>query len=528
MDLSFTRQNVRISEPVFDDTAEHPVECEILLPDYCPDIARILKTESGAQIDSKSIEGEKMTVDGSFYVKIIYIPENSSNVRCFTNQTPFTHSFILKQAEEGPTYEEVKPKVQFSNCRPIGPRRVHVRASVAVSAKVWKVAEESFITDCENDGVELLKKPVKACSLVGEGEKQFKVDEEFEIGYGKPPAASIIKTDAVVRVQDCKIISNKIIAKAEVVLKTLYSCEDDNGGLETMENSVPLSQVIDIDGIDENCVCDVHFTPGEIQAETAANGDAENRIVAYEFTVTAEARAYREQEFFVVGDAFSTTNEMNLQKKQVNFENIAGIAKYSEMLKFSLDALNAEVSKISDCKANPVTSNVAFSGSTMTVEGSMEISIIGADMQGSPISVDKSMPFSIKEEIQNASGQLRCDPEIQVVSVDCSVAGPDRIDLRVECSLNAAVFGVTSESIIEDMQIDDTKEKEHGKMKTLTLYFADQGESVWDIAKRYNTSVNAIMNENKLENDKLETRSILLIPKTRTKASLTSTPKSKE
>lgn len=521
MDLSLTRENVRLSEPVFDDSAEHPIECEILLPDYCPDIARILKTESSAQIDSKSIEGEKLTVDGSFYVKIIYIPENSSNVRCFTNSTPFSHSFLFKQAEEAKMYARAKPKVLFSNCRPIGPRRAHVRASVSVSAKVWRAAEGSFITDCENPGVELRKKPVKACSLIGDGEKQFKVDEEFEIGAGKPAAASVVKTDATVNVADCKVISNKIIAKGEVILKTLYASDDENGGLESMENTIPISQVIDIDGADENCVCDVHFSAGEIEAETAANGDGENRIVAYEFTVTAEARAYREQEFFIVSDAFCTTHDIELKKKQVSFENIAGMQKYSETLKFTLDSLNAEIAKISDCKANPVPSNVSFNGNTMTIEGSMEISLIGADMQGSPVSVEKSVPFSVKEEIPDAGGELKCDPEINVVSADCSVAGPDRIDVRVDCRVEASVFGVSSDNVIEDMQVDDTKEKEQAKSKTLTLYFADQGESVWDIAKRYNTSVNAVMSENKLENDDLDSRRILLIPKTRNKTAMT-------
>ena len=57
MDVSLTRDSIRVNEPLFDGSAEHPVDCEIILPDYCPDIARVLKTEAAVNIDSRTLEG---------------------------------------------------------------------------------------------------------------------------------------------------------------------------------------------------------------------------------------------------------------------------------------------------------------------------------------------------------------------------------------------------------------------------------------------------------------------------------------
>jgi hypothetical protein len=42
MELSITRQPVAINETVLDTSVEQSVECDVLLPDYCPDILRIL------------------------------------------------------------------------------------------------------------------------------------------------------------------------------------------------------------------------------------------------------------------------------------------------------------------------------------------------------------------------------------------------------------------------------------------------------------------------------------------------------
>ena len=72
MDLSVTRENVRVSETLLDTVSDHPVDCDIILPDYCPDIARILKTEGCASIDQKvleSISQKTRTLSGALRTK---------------------------------------------------------------------------------------------------------------------------------------------------------------------------------------------------------------------------------------------------------------------------------------------------------------------------------------------------------------------------------------------------------------------------------------------------------------------------
>ena len=46
------------------------------------------------------------------------------------------------------------------------------------------------------------------------------------------------------------------------------------------------------------------------------------------------------------------------------------------------------------------------------------------------------------------------------------------------------------------------------------IYFAEAGERIWDIAKRYGTDHKAIIESNSLESGILETKQPLLIPMT--------------
>lgn len=514
MELSLIRDSVRVNVPVFEGAAEHPVDCEIILPDYCPDIARVLRTEADACIDSKSVDGARLTVSGTVAIHIIYIPENSSNIRCVTRNEAFSHVFDLK--EEAPdACVRAKARVEFINCRPIGARRVQIRSSVSISAKVCVTREESFVADCENKEVEMLKKSVQACVPVNACEKTFKVNDECEIGENQQPVASVIRTTGKAVTGDCKLISNKIVAKGELLLTILYAGEDENSRLETVEHKIPLSQIVDLEGVNEDSRCDIRFMVGDIHVETETDPDGENRDLEIEATMTVSIQAFMDREFLTLADAYSTAHDVQLNSKPVTFERIGNMGHFSEMLRFTVDAPEGDLSSVSDCSCRPVVSNTAMDGKMLLIEGNMEISILAQNGAGSPVNIEKTLPFSIKEEQPEAAGTVRCEPELSVISAKGSLMGGDKIDVRVECSLDAVIYLITSNVIVTDMEMDDSKEKACTPHKTLTLYFADKGERLWDIAKRYNTSMMAIQRENGLEDEELPERRMLLIPRMR-------------
>jgi hypothetical protein len=510
MDLSVKRDTVRINEPVFDNTADHPVESDVLLPDYCPDIARILKTEACAMVDTKTLETDRLVVAGNLCVKIIYVPDNSCAIRCFSYESAFAHTFEIS----GASHEDmarVKVKVDYVNCRPIGPRRMQIKASVSINAKVWSRRDEEFISDCEDDKVELLSRPMKVSSMIGACERPFKVEEELEVGYGKPAIASIIRSDATATVQDFKVISNKIIAKGELMLHTLYSPDISDAKLEVMDHSIPISQILDLEGVDEESICTVSFFVTNVKVEASADGDGENRMMMVDITLNAQASARRMQDFTAVADAYSPVFEMGIQTKQVALEHISDVIRTSESVRLSVEAPGDGISAVTDCTVRVESAIAKAEGKNLMISGEMMVSAMGADMQGGPVCIEKPVPFKITEQLSTACENMRCDPDVNVVASSFSLA-PSGIDVRVDCAVTALVFVVNNENLVSDISLDESRPRECRK-KTLTLYFADKGECLWDIAKRYSTSMDAIRRENNLETDCLPERSMLLIPK---------------
>lgn len=76
MELNLQRQTVTVNEAVYSGAVEQPLECDVLLPDYCPDIQKILRCEVSPSLLSAPVSGEKLTVDGMAVVHLYYLSED--------------------------------------------------------------------------------------------------------------------------------------------------------------------------------------------------------------------------------------------------------------------------------------------------------------------------------------------------------------------------------------------------------------------------------------------------------------------
>ena len=63
---------------------------ETIVPDYCPDIARIIETEGKVFLHSRELRDGKAEVSGTVRVTVLYTPDGESGIRTLEFAMPFT------------------------------------------------------------------------------------------------------------------------------------------------------------------------------------------------------------------------------------------------------------------------------------------------------------------------------------------------------------------------------------------------------------------------------------------------------
>lgn len=508
MELNLQRQSITINDTVYDGYVEQPIECDALLPDYCPDIVKILKCAVHTNIGSTAVSGDRLTVEGGAVAHVYYASEGGSIRHC-EFKIPFAKVVELRAAPSYPVVS-VKPSVDYANCRAVNQRRVDIRGALSLAIKVTDTREEQVVCDAEGGGLQMRRDMVKATDLVGQHDTTFPVVEDLELGYGKAPVNTILRTDSCVKVNEYKVVGGKVVAKGDLLLHICYQPLEEENRLEVMEYSLPLSQIIESDGADEECLCDVEMYPVSCDIQPRQNSDGEYNLFAVDAKIKAAATIYRHKEIPVATDCYSTSYESSCKTRPVSFVKLLDIVGESMMHKATLE-LPEGVDSVLDAWCDVDGLSWKYESGEIAIGLKLNISMFAVMQDGEVLYFEQPTEGEHRIGVPGAPMNIQFEPSADVLSCAYNLVGKEQIELRCELSVRGCVLSDVKLSSLGEINVDEEKPKKKITDK-LYIYYADKGESIWNIAKEYNTSAAAIWEENAATADLLPDKTMLLIP----------------
>ncbi|MCL2580213.1 MAG: DUF3794 domain-containing protein [Oscillospiraceae bacterium] len=508
MELNLARQNITINETVFGASVEQPIECDALLPDYCPDIVKVLKCAAVTHLDSSTVSGNRLTIEGMAIVHIYYATEQHQ-IRHVEYKIPFAKQVELHTPVNQPVVS-VTPSVDYVNCRAVNQRRIDVRGALSFAVKIIDQKEQQFISDASGAGLQLRREVVKATDILGQSRSVFSVTEDLEIGYGKSQVGTVVRVDHRIRAFEHKVISGKVVTKGEMILHILYQPLAEEENLEVMEYALPISQIVDSEHADEDCICDVEMFVVSCDLAPKAGEDGEYRAFSLDARVGVNITAHKHSEIPVAGDCYSTQFETATKRAPVTFIRLVEMVNESISHKVTLD-LPEGVERILDAWTDIDTMTWRQEAGAVMLDLRMSVCLFARMENRECFYFEHPTELSYTIPISHDCVEFQFEPTADLISSSFNLVGKDKIDIRCEVVVRGCVYCTVKSEAILEIAVDEEKLKVK-EQNRLYIYYADAGERVWDIAKRYNTAGTAIWEENNIEDDLLPEKRMLLIP----------------
>ena len=156
---------VFMTETLFDGQTEQGVELDHVLPDYYPEIFRILKCCLSPRVISAAVSGNKIMLDGVVLIKVLYLAENSTALHCVEQRYTWSKTVdIAGKAENlcGEPRITVVPRTDYCNCRAVSSRRLDIRG--AISCRITVTCPAKFTLPALPDGMQVLTREVSCCT----------------------------------------------------------------------------------------------------------------------------------------------------------------------------------------------------------------------------------------------------------------------------------------------------------------------------------------------------------------------------
>ena len=213
MEIRFKDGSLRYYERTLNTAILREDTAETIVPDSRPDAAEVLLTDGQSCLRGKDVRLGSVAVAGVSELTALYRAGDGS-VERLTADVPFEAELKLSGTGDA---DRIVASVRLASCeaRLLSTRKLLVRAEVCVTVSVWSPRELAWAAEAETGGcaVELLREERTLYPVTAVEEKTFRAEEDLPRPAGKPAAAAVLYSRAVLRREAAEAVGSKLVVR---------------------------------------------------------------------------------------------------------------------------------------------------------------------------------------------------------------------------------------------------------------------------------------------------------------------------
>ncbi len=500
-------QPVMMTKPLMDATAEYVLSGDFMLPDYCPDVAMVLKCAVTPYIHTRRYSGELLTLDGTVALRVLYLDEERHCVRVAEFTQPMSCSMRGQPGCEG-TPVAVQVTTDYVNCRAVSPRRLEVRGALVFSAYAAGVEAVELPTAVTDDRLCVRRIRRAVCHPLACAEKTVAVNELLSFDSTLPPAEQLLGGDCTAVVTDCKLLTDKAIVKGQVYLHHLYTDDSVAGSTHALEYTVPFSLIMDIDGARDGLLHSAQVSVLTDTQECVAGVNGANTALDFTAKLLVQLCVYEASELELLTDAFHRDCSVSLTTRPLQMRSLCDAFRQTLTTQKRVALPSDGLQEILDVWVTPVSTAGQAVNGRVELQAQVAVCLLARDVDGMVAYYER--PEELLLELPQGCACDGC--EVQATLCVCGVtytASGDALDLRLTVAVDARLWESLEETVVADLTLKP--EEKYAPAAPLRLYYADAGECVWEIARHCHVSPDGICADNGLHDDVVGAKTVLLV-----------------
>ncbi|MBQ2967657.1 MAG: DUF3794 domain-containing protein [Clostridia bacterium] len=484
-------------------------EMDMTLTEADTELEKVLRTEATVTVNSTEVQKDKVMVQGIVHCFVL-CQNADGDVKRLSGEQAFTEAVDVKGCDTD-CIAITDTAVQKADARIVNGRKVSARVHADIAVCSYKEERQELVTEIEEQGIEQKRQPLSFMQSCGAHQKRFEIREQVEIANENPSVYEILRVDGKISTDGYRIVNNKVVVKADLNVVILY-VNDENYQLCTASLCIPFTEIFEVDGIEEDWLFLQNIAVESIQFESEADTKGEMRVLNINCMANATAKMFKPQTIAVLNDCYGV--RQNVEKVTDRFSVFRHAGDLSGQTGFKGQIELGEMPKVGQVfylSAEPEVKHTTVENGMCDIQGTVKVQVhyITEDAKLPLAVLEKEIPFA--ERFSCSAENAKPELLVQASGISYTLNGDYVIDIRGNLVFTGVLL---SEEPVQAVRAVSVTEAENKKdLPSVTICFAKDGEGLWDVAKRYSTSVQSIMDANGIhENTSLSGRQ-LIVPK---------------
>lgn len=507
MAIETIKENLCVNQIVGKAKENVIAEGDVIIPDIKPDILSTINTNGTVCIYKKEILEGKIRIDGGVQVYIMYLADDeNSSVRGLNTVIDFTKLIDMENVNSSMNLES-NINLGTIECKILNGRKINIKAGIDVEVNVYSNENIEFIKNIENrEDVQVLNTVTSMDSLIGNGMTKVYAKDTMTIPE-EDNLYEVLKLNIDIINKETKTSYNKILAKSDMQINVMYLT--DNNRINEIKWQIPVMGFIDMQNISDDNLCNVNY---EIKNVLLKPNSIEEHSIYIEVEVEINCNVFEKKEINIIQDLYSPTENLNINQKNItvmhNKQNFNNKCLINEKINIP-ELLN---SKICGTEVSPRIIKQNVYNDRLVYEGELQIKFLFISPNTNRLDVKmQTIPFNSSFDCFGVTQNSNLNTIVDICNYNCGIREDGSLDANIEMNINSEVFKMMEIKVVDNIE---TVENEDDNIYSIVVYFVKPGDTLWNIAKRFRSTINAIASVNGIEDEnKINVGQQLFIPK---------------
>ena len=486
------------------------LEGDIIVPDVKPDMAYILKTDADVLLDKTDVTSDRINFSGKLTLHVLYLAKGSEKPVHSISASASLDDFINMEGAGKDNWVALSSSIANIDYKMLNDRKVSYRAVVNVEVAAEDQSEYNVVTNIGELSLDQIRtKTLSVNKTVENKGDRFIVKDELALPPGKPNIRELLQSSIAISNKDVKVSNGRVNINGELVVSTLYKGDDDENILEFVEHEIPFNGSIDVAGAREGMFADVVLTPvpNEQSVQAKSDNDGEDRLLDTEVSISALLRLSEQREVEVLEDAYIVNKRLDMCKEKIRYPKLICRNKNQCPVKEIVEIAPEcpDILQIFRVTGQVQMDDIRVLEDRVIVEGVIDTDVMYvAKNDDAPLYNYKTvLPFQQIIETKGARPGMDVELEKSIDHVGFNMLSDREMEMRFLISFNTHVTDSRETEVITDIEFSDMDKCFMDNMPSITIYVVQPGDSLWSIAKRYNTALEDIIAINDIEDPNL-------------------------
>ncbi|MFI3237743.1 MAG: DUF3794 domain-containing protein [Lachnospiraceae bacterium] len=520
--MELVYDSIHMEQKKWEAMTQFTVEEDIELPSQNADMLELLLEDVQCFVEETKVAREQVVVKGAIKYQVLYATANETGMDRIQASIPFEEVIHAKGAVPG-DMPVVKAVVEDFHISRINPRKIELQSIVMIFARMCEEKTQGCPADLrlskEKESVETYIDRQEIYQLKQKKQDILRIKEEIELQTGYQPIGKLLWHSVALRELEARPMDGKISVSGEFECFFIYETTGVKASVKTLSKKVPFQKLLDSSACDSDRYVNVLPTQTQTSVEVKEDYDGEDRIFFMEASMDMNIHIYATSEVQVLKDAYSTNQELLLEKEKLQIPTLILSGTGKTKIK--------ESKRVRDTSPKIMqhiyTSAVLFPEKEEWDEGNLQL-MGGVQVQTLYATAETQMPYGVLQamipysftmEARNVAATDHCNISVEpyIEKVEAIVRESEEVEWRVVLSFAALAVGEKSIESVSNVIAQDLDLEAYAAIPSMSVCFVDETMPLWEIGKAHYMAVSDIRKINEINTDEMRERKQVLLVK---------------